>query len=212
MPPRRCAGRRNQGLAMEEEKFAALNRRDFLTMTSAAVGLGGMGLATVPFLKALGPTRDIIRAGVMEVDISGLKEGESRVVMWRKQPVFIVRRSREMVEQAKRIALSSLRDPAQPEERVQRPDLLVCLGICTHLGCIPSWHPEKVPGLDQPGFYCPCHGGKYDSLGRRLDGPPPENLHLLPYRFLNANKLRIGTEKFTGYSENIRKVQELPRA
>jgi len=143
---------------------------------------------------------------------SWIKEGEFRIIMWRKQPIFILKRNSEMLEKTNRTDISSLRDPASPEERVKRPDLLVCIGICTHLGCIPSWQPEKIPGLDQPGFYCPCHGGKYDTLGRRLDGPPPENLHLVPYEFIDDSKLRIGTEKFAGYSENIRKIQELPKA
>ncbi len=197
---------------MEEEKVDAINRRDFLTVITAAVGACGIGASAIPFIKAMSPTKDIIAAGVMDVDISGIKEGEFRVIMWRKQPIFILKRNSEMLEKTNRMDISTLRDPAKPEDRVKRPDLLVCIGICTHLGCIPSWQPGKIPGLDQPGFYCPCHGGKYDTLGRRLDGPPPENLHLVPYEFIDDSKLRIGTEKFAGYSENIRKIQELPKA
>lgn len=197
---------------MEDKKVDAINRRDFLTITTTAVGACGIGASVIPFIKAMSPTRDIIAAGVMDVDISGIKEGEFRVIMWRKQPVFILKRNNEMLEKTNRMDISHLRDPAKPDERVKRPDLLVCIGICTHLGCIPSWQPERVPGFDQPGFYCPCHGGKYDTLGRRLDGPPPENLHLVPYEFMDESKLRIGTEKFAGYSENIRRIQELPKA
>jgi len=201
-----------KGSIMEDEKVDSIGRRDFLTITTATVGACGIGISAIPFIKAMSPTKDIIAAGVMDVDISGIKEGEFRVIMWRKQPVFILKRNSEMLEKTNRMDISALRDPAKPEERVKRPDLLVCIGICTHLGCIPSWQPEKIPGLDQPGFYCPCHGGKYDTLGRRLDGPPPENLHLVPYEFIDDSKLRIGTEKFAGYSENIRKIQELPKA
>jgi len=197
---------------MEHKTDGAVNRRDFLTITTAAVAACGIGISAIPFIKAMSPTKDIMAAGLMEVDISGIKEGEFRVLMWRKQPVFILKRNIEMIEKTNSIDVASLRDPAKPAERVKRPDLLVCIGICTHLGCIPSWQPEKIPGLDQPGFYCPCHGGKYDTLGRRLDGPPPENLHLVPYAFAGNNKLRIGTVKFAGYSDNIRKIQELPTA
>ncbi len=189
-----------------------MNRRKFLTVTSAAAGACGIGLAAVPFIKAMSPTKDIVATGVMEIDISGMKAGELLLTIWRRQPVFILKRTAEMVEETSRIDVAGLKDPATPEERVKRPDFLVCIGICTHLGCIPSWQPEKVPDLDRPGFYCPCHGGKYDTLGRRLDGPPPENLHLLPYEFLDEKKLRIGTKSFTGYSDNIRKIQELPKA
>jgi ubiquinol-cytochrome c reductase iron-sulfur subunit len=200
------------GSDMIDETTGNMNRRNFLTMTTAAVGACGIGIAAIPFIKAMSPTKDIITAGVLDVDISNIKEGAFHILMWRKQPVFIVRRDRAMIERSNSIDPASLRDPARPEERVIRPDILVCIGICTHLGCIPGWHPEKIPGLDQPGFYCPCHGGKYDTLGRRLDGPPPENLHLLPYEYLAENKIRIGTTKFAGYSEDIRKIQELPKA
>jgi ubiquinol-cytochrome c reductase iron-sulfur subunit len=195
---------------MEHETDCAVTRRDFLTITTAAVGACGLGISAIPFIKAMSPTKDIIAAGLMDVDISGMKEGEFRVLMWRKQPVFILKRTKEMIDRTNSMDVASLRDPAIPTERVKRPDLLVCIGICTHLGCIPSWQPEKIPGLDQPGFYCPCHGGKYDTLGRRLDGPPPENLHLVPYAFAENNLLRIGTASFSGYGDNIRKLQELP--
>jgi ubiquinol-cytochrome c reductase iron-sulfur subunit len=196
---------------MDEEKPHAVKRRDFLTIATAAVGLCGIGLSAIPFIEAMGPTKDIIASGVMDVDITGIKEGEFRVVIWRRQPVFILKRTREMIEKTGGIAVGSLSDPATPEERVVRPDFLVCMGICTHLGCIPGWQPDKIPDLDMPGFYCPCHGGKYDSLGRRLAGPPPENLHLLPYRFASDNRLILGAATFAGYSENIRKIQDLPK-
>jgi ubiquinol-cytochrome c reductase iron-sulfur subunit len=195
---------------MEHETDGAVTRRDFLTITTAAVGACGLGISAIPFIKAMSPTKDIIAAGLMDVDISGIKEGEFRVLMWRKQPVFLLKRTQEMVDRTNSMDVARLRDPAIPTERVKRPDLLVCIGICTHLGCIPSWQPEKIPGFDQPGFYCPCHGGKYDTLGRRLDGPPPENLHLVPYAFAENNLLRIGTTSFSGYGDNIRKLQELP--
>jgi ubiquinol-cytochrome c reductase iron-sulfur subunit len=195
---------------MEHETDGVVTRRDFLTIATTAVGACGLGISTIPFIKAMSPTKDIIAAGLMEVDISGLKAGEFRVLMWRKQPIFILKRTQEMIDRTNSMDAASLRDPAIPTERVKRPDLLVCIGICTHLGCIPSWQPEKIPGFDQPGFYCPCHGGKYDTLGRRLDGPPPENLHLVPYAFAQNNLLRIGTVSFSGYGDNIRKLQELP--
>lgn len=189
-----------------------INRRDFLTITTAAVGVAGIGAAAVPFMKAMSPTKDIIAAGILEVDIKDLKEGELETVLWRKQPIFILRRTAHMIKRANSIDPSSLKDPAVPEDRVKRPDILVCIGICTHLGCIPDFRPENVPGFDQPGWYCPCHGGKYDTLGRRLDGPPPENLHLVPYEFVSDAKIRIGTETFAGFGENVRKITGLPKA
>ena len=175
-------------MANEKE---GVNRRDFLTIITATVGAAGVGAAAVPFIKAMSPTKDLMAAGIVEVDISDLKAGELKTVLWRKQPVFILKRTSQMIEKAKSIEPAGLKDPAAPEERVKRPDILVCLGICTHLGCIPVFRPENVPGLDQPGWYCPCHGGKYDTLGRRLGGPPPENLHLVPYEFVDDIKIKI---------------------
>lgn len=195
---------------MTDEK-GGVNRRDFLTICTSAVGVVGVGVAAVPFIRAMSPTKDILAAGARDINVSGMKEGELRIVMWRKHPIFVLRRTQEMIEKAEQNDPANLRDPATAEERVKIPEWYVSIAICTHLGCIPSWQPEKIPGLEQPGFYCPCHGGKFDTLGRRLDGPPPENFHLLPYEFIDNKKLRIGTATFAGYVENIRKIKELPK-
>ncbi len=188
-----------------------VKRRDFLTIATTVVGVCGIGLAAVPFIRAMSPTKDIIAAGVMDVDISGMSGGEFRVLMWRRQPVFLLKRTPEMITKAASINVATLRDPATPEQRIIRPDFLICIGICTHLGCIPGWQPNNVPGFDQPGFYCPCHGGKYDTLGRRLAGPPPENLHLLPYSFVDDKTVRLGSTTFPGFSADIRTIQDLPK-
>lgn len=187
-------------------------RRDFLTAASWTMGVVGVGFASVPFIQALAPTKDLLAAGIMEVDLGNLKEGELKTIIWRKQPVFILRRSEEMIAKTRERVPTSLKDVAQAEERAKRPDLFVAIAICTHLGCIPQFRPEGVEGMGEPGFYCPCHGGKYDTLGRRLDGPPPENLHLLPYVIEGDSKIILGTETFAGFGENIRKIQELPKA
>ena len=187
-----------------------VDRRTFLTTATSVVGACGLGMAAVPFIQALQPTRDLVAAGVMEVDLSDVKPGELRTVMWRKQPVFILHRTPEMIQDAQEIDPQTLADPASPDERVRRPEWLVCLGICTHLGCIPDLTPG-LPGLNRPGLLCPCHGGEYDTLGRRLAGPPPENLHLLPYEFLGDSKLRLGTEAFPGFGAGVRRLDNLPK-
>lgn len=194
---------------MREETEDLLNRRGFLAAAAAFLGAIGAALAAVPFIKAMAPTRDILTSGVQEADISGLASGELKTVIWRKQPVFILRRSPEMISEARAIDASTLSDPASPEERVISDDLFVALGICTHLGCIPKF-VSRLPDEGISGFYCPCHGGKYDNIGRRLGGPPPENLRLVPYR-IDGSRVVIGTERFGGYGENIRKVGELPK-
>lgn len=195
----------------EDIKKGQVSRRDFLGIMTGGVGGAGVCAAAYPFLRGMSPTKDLIASGVMEIDIGDIKEGEMKTVIWRKQPLLIVRRTTEMIEKAKQIDPAGLRDPATEADRVQRPDLLVVIGICTHLGCIPKFRPKAVEGTDQPGFYCPCHAGKYDSLGRQIDGPPPENLHLVPYTIVGDTKLIVGTETFAGYGANIRKIQDLPK-
>lgn len=195
----------------KDMKNKEISRRTFLTTVTVALGAIGAGFAALPFIEAMSPTKDILASGRLEVDISSLKDGELKTVIWRKQPVFILRRTPQMIEAAAGVDPSALADPASPADRVFRPDLFVCIGICTHLGCIPKFMPDRVPDTDQPGFYCPCHGGKYDTLGRRLGGPPPENLHLVPYKFETENKLLIGTEKFPGYGADVRKIDNLPK-
>ena len=116
-----------------------------------------------------------------------------------------------MIKETERIDPSALSDPAPSIERASRPDIFVALGICTHLGCVPRFM-EKVPETELSGFYCPCHGGKYDSIGRRIGGPPPENLHLVPYTVESDRTITVGTETFAGYGENIRVISGLPKA
>lgn len=194
---------------MADELKEIVSRRKFLTGAAAIIGAIGAAFAAVPFIRAMSPTKDILAAGVQEVDISGLQPGQLRTVIWRKQPVFILRRTPQMIEEARQVNTAELADPAAPEERAVSPELFVSLGICTHLGCIPKFM-ERMPESGFSGFYCPCHGGKYDNLGRRLGGPPPENLHLVPYKLTGENRLVIGTTTFGGYADNVRKVQALP--
>lgn len=194
---------------MSDEQDNTFTRRNFLAGAAALMAATGAAFSAYPFIRAMSPTKDLLAAGVQEFDISTLKPGELKTVIWRKQPVFILKRTTQMIKEAHEVKTSALSDPAAPEERTIDPELFVSLGICTHLGCIPKF-VEKMPESGTSGFYCPCHGGKYDNLGRRLGGPPPENLHLVPYRLAGKDKLIIGTEKFGGYGENVRKIKDLP--
>lgn len=195
---------------MSDEKDN-ISRRNFLAVFTGAVGAVGGACGAVPFVKSLLPTKDLIASGVMKVDISDIKEGELKTIMWRKQPVFIMKRNQKMIDATEKTDVSTLKDPVETTDRYMEKDLFVSLGICTHLGCIPKFKPEGVEGIGQPGFYCPCHGGKYDTLGRRIAGPPPENLHLVPYKRIDENTLEIGTETFAGFGENVRKIGDLPK-
>ena len=127
-----------------------------------------------------------------EVDLSSIEEGQSITVKWRGKPVFIRKRTKEEIEEANSINISSLPDPAADAERVQKPEWLILVGVCTHLGCVPLGQKVSDTKGDYNGWYCPCHGSHYDTSGRIRKGPAPDNLPVPPYKFLNDNKILIG--------------------
>lgn len=196
---------------LKGEPSALLSRKEFLSSLALAVGVFGLTGSMVPFIKSLSPSKDLIATAIVDVDLSDIEPGKIKLVEWRKQPIFVLRRTPEMIAAAARVDTDTLADPAKPEERVIEEEWLVCIGVCTHLGCVPRL-VDRVPGQEIPGFFCPCHGGKYDTLGRRLGGPPPQNLHLLPYKFEAKDKLILGNRLFSGYAADIRKLKDLPRA
>lgn len=183
-------------------------RRRFLTASTVVVGGVGGILAAVPFISAWKPSARAVAAGApVSVDISKLAMGEQLVVAWRSKPVFIVRRSEEVLaglpaENAR------LKDPEstvvdqQPEfarngYRSLKPELLILVGSCTHLGCSPKLHPEVQPepwdAQWKGGYYCPCHNSRFDMAGRVYDGSPaPTNLVVPPYRFESDTRIVIG--------------------
>jgi ubiquinol-cytochrome c reductase iron-sulfur subunit len=183
-------------------------RRQFL-LTSAGV-LGGIGAmcALTPFVTSWMPGAAAIAAGApVEVDLSHLEPGQQVVVPWQGKPVWIVRRTTEQLAHLQQnIAL--LRDPdslveqqpryAKNAHRSIKPEFLVLIGICTHLGCSPKYKPtEKELGPDWPGgFFCPCHGSTFDMAGRVFKNvPAPINLAVPPYRFIDATHIVIGEDE-----------------
>lgn len=158
-------------------------------ITTAAYCTAGVGAACValPFVDSMNPAKDVEALASVEVDISGVKEGEQKKVMWRGKPVFIVRRTKKEIEEAEAVDLNELRDPQKDAERVQKKEWLVVIGICTHLGCIPIFGQGEFDG-----WFCPCHGSQYDSSARIRKGPAPKNLEVPPYEFLSDSKIKIG--------------------
>lgn len=134
------------------------------------------------------PTKDVLALSTLEVDLSGIEPGSVITVKWQGKPVFIWHRTNEHIKLANSVDLAVLRDPQTDGERVKKPEWLVLVGVCTHLGCIPL---PKAGEFD--GFFCPCHGSHYDSSGRVRKGPAPLNLAVPPYEFLDEDKLLIGT-------------------
>lgn len=194
-----------------EEQIDDDSRRHFLLIATTVTGVAGLGLTAVPFLASWKPSARAQALGApVEQDISKLEPGAIMKVNWRGQAIFIVRRTPQMLETLDDPeVISQLRDPKseeseQPEyakndARALRPEYLVLVGVCTHLGCAPlsRFNPGDAElGPDWPGgFYCPCHGSKFDLSGRVFkDVPAPLNLKVPPYRFITDNVVQIGVD------------------
>lgn len=188
---------------------ASNSRRRFLTVATSAVGAAGAVGIAVPFLGSWNPSAKAKAAGApVKADVGKLAPGEMVVVEWRGKPVYIVHRTESMLEALPGIN-DQLKDPEsatskQPayisgEARSLRPELLVIEGLCTHLGCAPKFRPEVGAadlGADwEGGFFCPCHGSKFDLAGRVFSGvPASENLVVPPYSFESENVVIIGVD------------------
>jgi ubiquinol-cytochrome c reductase iron-sulfur subunit len=167
-------------------------RRDFLQLTAGAMGAVGTGVALWPFVNSLNPAKDTLALSSIEVDLTPIQVGQSITVVWRGKPVFIRRRTPEEIAEAEAVDISTLRDKQADKDRVKKPEWLILVGICTHLGCIPQG--QKVGETKGPnnGWFCPCHGSAYDTSGRIRSGPAPLNLPVPPYQFVTDTSVKIG--------------------
>jgi len=180
------------------------SRRRFLTAATTVVGGAGVVAVAVPFLSSWNPSARAQSAGApVEANISKLEPGQQIIVKWRGKPVWVVRRDDEALATLPKI-VSELRDPgsdesiqpayAKNEYRSIKPEYLVVIGICTHLGCSPTYRPEITADW-LGGFFCPCHGSKFDFSGRVYSGvPAPTNLVIPPHRYVDDNVLLIGED------------------
>ena len=182
-------------------------RRHFLTMATAVTGGVGVAFALVPFLGSLKPSARALALGApVEVPVGTLEAGEMVRVMWRGRVVYVLRRDPAMISRLSQVT-GLLRDPdsadkeQQPafavnEHRSIKPEILVVEGSCTHLGCAPLPEFEVGPAEDWfGGFFCPCHGSRFDLAGRVYKGvPAPTNLRVPPYRFIREDVIMIGVE------------------
>ena len=157
-------------------------RRNFLGAVTTVVGAGGVAVASWPFIHSMNPSKDVLAGGTTEVDLSHIPPGGTHTVSWQGKPVFIVHRTAEEISKVQ--ATLSLTDPEPDEKRVQNPEWLVVVGICTHLGC--------VPNRNAMGWVCACHGSQFDDSGRVVKGPAPKNLEVPPYKFVSDDKILIG--------------------
>ncbi|AMN39023.1 ubiquinol-cytochrome c reductase, iron-sulfur subunit [Rhodoplanes sp. Z2-YC6860] len=200
-------------------------RRDFLTIATGAVAAVGAAATLVPLLGQMNPDAATIAAGgPVDVDLAGVQPGQQIVVRWRSRPIFIVHRTPAILTALRNSQLlAQLADPQSEQiqqppyavnwHRSVKPEFGVLVGICTHLGCIPMFEPQPNPTSPAPnwlgGYFCPCHGSKYDLAGRVFSGvPAPYNLPVPPYRFVSDTKIRIG-ENPTGANFDFDDVRQI---
>jgi ubiquinol-cytochrome c reductase iron-sulfur subunit len=135
----------------------------------------------------MNPSQDVLALSSIEVDLSGIEVGQSITVSWRGKPVFIRHRTEAEIAKAKDVAMADLPDPEGDDVRAEKPQWLVLVGVCTHLGCVPLGQAGEYNG-----WFCPCHGSHYDTSGRIRKGPAPTNLPVPKYVFLDDNNIKIG--------------------
>jgi len=167
-------------------------RRDFLDLATASFVVVGTAVAVWPLIQQMNPAADTLAASTTEADLEPIEEGQSVTVVWQGKPVFIRRRTAAEIKAARDVDLATLPDPEADDKRVQKPQWLVVVGICTHLGCIPKGQRTGEARGDYGGWFCPCHGSHYDTAGRIRKGPAPRNLPLPPYKYLSDTMILIG--------------------
>ena len=167
-------------------------RRDFLYVATGAFAAIGVAGIAWPLIDQMNPDASALALASIEVDISSIEVGQSVTVKWRGKPVFIRRRTAKEIEEAETVDLFDLRDPQTDEQRVIKPEWLIMVGICTHLGCIPKGQKVSEEKGDYDGWFCPCHGSHYDTSGRIRRGPAPLNLEVPDYAFLTDDRIKIG--------------------
>ena len=173
-------------------------RRDFLMVaTGALAGIGAVATAW-PFINNLNPAADTLALASVEVNVAPVQVGQAITVKWRGKPLFIRHRTPEEIKAAEAVPLSELRDPQTDNSRVTdtakkvRPEWLVQIGVCTHLGCVPLGNKPGDPKGPFGGWFCPCHGSQYDTSGRIRKGPAPKNLAVPDYLFTSDTVVKIG--------------------
>ena len=167
-------------------------RRDFINLLVNTTAVFGAAAVAWPIISSLNPSQDVLALSSIEVDLSQIEIGQAITVKWRGKPVFIRRRTPEEIKSAEDVDVTTLRDPQPDSVRVQKPEWLILVGVCTHLGCVPQGQKPSEPRGQFGGWFCPCHGSEYDTSGRIRRGPAPLNLAVPTYVFETDTLVKIG--------------------
>jgi len=173
-----------------------VRRRDFINIAAvSAAGVGGAA-TLVPLISQMAPSKDVLAESTTELDISAIEPGMAIKAVFRKQPVFVRNLTNAEIEAAEEVNVDSLRDPQTLAERTKEGhgNILVTMGVCTHLGCVPLGAGEGEVKGEFGGYFCPCHGSHYDTAGRIRKGPAPSNLEVPDYAFTSDTTIIIGQE------------------
>lgn len=171
-----------------------VRRRDFIEIAAvSAAGVGALG-SLYPLVSQMAPSRDVLAESSTELDISALEEGQGIKAVFRKQPVFVRHLTPTEIADANEVPLGDLRDPQTLAERTQEghENILVVMGVCTHLGCVPLGAVEGEAKGEYGGYFCPCHGSHYDTAARIRKGPAPLNLEVPEYEFTSDTVVKVG--------------------
>jgi ubiquinol-cytochrome c reductase iron-sulfur subunit len=174
------------------------SRRDFLMVATGAMGAVGLAAVAWPFINNLNPAADTLALSSIEVNVQPVQVGQAITVKWRGRPLFIRHRTPEEIKEAEAVPMSDLRDPQTDNSRVTdtakkvRPEWLIMIGVCTHLGCVPLGNKPGDPKGPFGGWFCPCHGSAYDTSGRIRQGPAPRNLVVPEYLWTSDVLVRVG--------------------
>jgi len=171
-----------------------VRRRDWIHI--AALSTAGVGAVSVlfPLVSQMAPSADVLAASITEVDVGAIQPGQSIKTTFRKQPLFVKRLTADEIARAKADDAVDMRDPQTLAERTKEghEDILVTMGVCTHLGCVPLGAAEGENKGEFGGYFCPCHGSHYDVAGRTRKGPAPLNLLVPEYEFTSDSVIRVG--------------------
>lgn len=178
----------------DTDEVGGVRRRDFINIAAVSVAGAGAVAVVIPLVNQMNPSADVLALSSIEVDVSAVEPGQAIKTSWRKQPVFIRNLTPAEIEEANAVEMSELRDPESLADRTKagHESMLITLGVCTHLGCVPLGAVEGENKGEFNGYFCPCHGSHYDTAARIRKGPAPTNLVVPEYEFISDTVVKIG--------------------